>query len=75
MRIMRMRQIYKFCFFLLFGGFPPLDGLYRNKNSKFFILFYVLPAHKISLQSDSFYFLVLPLKGQQPLGGLGLKNK
>ena len=75
MRIMRMRQFINFVFFAIWGVLPPLEGLYHNKISKFSIMYYVLPAHKISLQSDNFYFLAPPLKGATALGGFGLKNK
>ena len=59
---------------ILKGDLPPFEGSDRNKNSKFFILFYVLPAHKISLQSDNFYFTAPTLRGDTALGGLGLKK-
>ena len=70
MRIMRMRQFINFTFYANWGVCPPFEGIDRKKNSKFSILFYVLPAHKISLQSDNFYFMVPTLRGGgiQPLG-------
>ena len=76
MQTMRMRQFIIFFFFCYLGGLPPLEGSYHNKISKCSIMYYVLPAHKISLQSDNFYFLASNLGGRvQPLGGLELKNK
>ena len=73
MRIMRMRQFINFAFFCYLGGLPPLEGLYRNKNSKFSMC-YVLPAHKISLQSDNFYFLAPTLRGTTAYGGPQIKK-
>ena len=74
MLIMRMRQLVNFAFFSILGGLPPLEGSYRNKNSEFINILYVLHAHKISLQSDNFYFLAPPLKGLTALGGLQIKK-
>ena len=67
--------INKFCFLCHLVGGSPFEGSDRNENLIFFIIFYVLPAHKISLQSDNFYFLAPNLRGPQPTVGLGLKNK
>ena len=48
---------------MLTGGLSPFEGSDSNENLKFSIIFYVLPAHKISLQSDNFYFLAPNLRG------------
>ena len=59
-----MGQFINFSFYDNWGVCPYFEGLDRNKNSKFSILFYVLSAHKISLQSDNFYFLTPTLKNK-----------
>ena len=68
-----MRQFINFAFYANWGVCPPFEGLDRNKNLKFSIIFYVLPAYKISLQSDNFYFLSPPLKGGHSPWGLWIK--